>query len=162
MVQIEIIGREIMAVYSIIMQHYAISAIFLTIFRKIMSSNIRIKKVCEHCGDIFMAKTTTTRYCSHRCNSAAYKKKEKQDKIEQSNQQTKNKILHQQEVIQPEITVSKELVNVKELSVITSLSERTLFRLVKDEKFPKMKIGKRLVFNKDAVINYLNFKYGSA
>ncbi|HKO79935.1 MAG TPA: helix-turn-helix domain-containing protein [Chitinophagaceae bacterium] len=127
-----------------------------------MSSNIRIKKVCEHCGDIFMAKTTTTRYCSHRCNSAAYKKKEKQDKIEQSNQQTKNKILHQQEVIQPEITVSKELVNVKELSVITSLSERTLFRLVKDEKFPKMKIGKRLVFNKDAVINYLNFKYGSA
>lgn len=58
-----------------------------------MSSNIRIKKVCEHCGEIFMAKTTITRYCSHRCNSAAYKKKVKQDKIEQSNQQTKNQIL---------------------------------------------------------------------
>ena len=127
-----------------------------------MSSNIRIKKVCEHCGEIFMARTTITRYCSHKCNSADYKKKEKQNKIEQSNQQTKNKILDQQEVIQPEIKVSKELVNVKELSVITSLSERTLFRLIKDKKFPKMKIGKRLVFNKDAVINYLNFKYGSA
>lgn len=126
-----------------------------------MSSNIRIKKVCEHCGEIFMAKTTITRYCSHRCNSAAYKKKEKQDKIEQSNQQTKNKILSPQEVIQPEIKVLKELVNVRELSVITSLSERTLFRLIKDKKFPRIKIGKRLMFNKDAVINYINFKYGS-
>jgi Predicted transcriptional regulator len=124
-----------------------------------MSSNIRIKKVCEHCGEIFMAKTTITRYCSHRCNSAAYKKKEKQDKIELSNQQTKNKILNQQEVNQPEIKVSKELVNVRELSVITSLSERTLFRLIKDKKFPRIKIGKRLMFNKDAVINYINFKY---
>lgn len=108
-----------------------------------------------------MAKTTITRYCSHRCNSAAYKKKEKQDKIEQSNQQTKNKILSPQEVIQPEIKVLKELVNVRELSVITSLSERTLFRLIKDKKFPRIKIGKRLMFNKDAVINYINFKYGS-
>ena len=30
-----------------------------------------------------------------------------------------------------------------------------------EKKFPKMKVGKRLVFNKDAVVNYLNFKYGS-
>jgi predicted DNA-binding transcriptional regulator AlpA len=126
-----------------------------------MSSNIRIKKVCEHCGEIFMAKTTITRYCSHKCNSAAYKKKEKQNKIEQSNQQTKGKVLNQKEVNQPEIKVSKELVNVRDLSVITSLSERTLFRLIKDKKFPRIKIGKRLMFNKDVVITYINFKYGS-
>ena len=126
-----------------------------------MSSNIRIKKVCEHCEEIFQARTTTTRFCSHRCNAAAYKKKEKEGRIEHSNKQTKRQILIPQESAQLEIRVSKELVNIKELSVITSLSERTLFRLIKDKKFPKMKIGKRLVFNKDAVINYLNYKYGS-
>jgi len=131
-------------------------------FLGIMSSNIRIKKVCEHCEEIFTAKTTRTRFCSHRCNAAAYKKKAKEDKIEHSNQQTKEQILNLAgPSTQPEIKVSKELVNVKELSVITSLSERTLFRLIKDKNFPKMKIGKRLVFNKDSVINYLSYKYGS-
>ncbi|MEG1005727.1 MAG: DNA-binding protein, partial [Bacteroides sp.] len=37
------------------------------------SSSIRIKKVCEWCGEVFYAQKTTTRYCSHRCNSRAYK-----------------------------------------------------------------------------------------
>ncbi|MFW2476274.1 MAG: helix-turn-helix transcriptional regulator [Sediminibacterium sp.] len=126
-----------------------------------MSSNIQIKKVCEHCGNIFTARTTVTRYCSHRCNSAAYKKKIKEGKLEEAKRQTRNTVLGKTDNEKSVTPVSKELVNVKELAVITSLSERTIFRLIKDKKFPKMKIGKRLVFNKDVVIKYLNNKYGS-
>lgn len=36
-----------------------------------------------------------------------------------------------------------------------------LYRLIKDEDFSKLKIGKRLVFNKEAMMAYLSNKYGS-
>ena len=88
---------------------------------------------------------------------------EKENKIDEAVEKTKEDLLlpHQPSGNNTPAGVMKELVNIKELSVVTSLSERTLFRLIKDKKFPKMKVGKRLVFNKDAVVNYLNYKYGS-
>ena len=36
-------------------------------------SNIRIKKICEWCGQEFVAQKVTTKYCSHRCANLAYK-----------------------------------------------------------------------------------------
>jgi excisionase family DNA binding protein len=127
-----------------------------------MSSNMRIKKVCQHCGDVFTAQTTITKYCSLQCAQRAYKKRVKENKIDDAAKKTKEDLLLQHQPPGNTTTgVMKELVNIKELSVVTSLSERTLFRLIKDKKFPKMKVGKRLVFNKDAVVNYLNYKYGS-
>ena len=49
-----------------------------------MSSNIRVQKICEYCGEEFTAKTTQTRYCSHNCNSRDYKARKKAEKIERS------------------------------------------------------------------------------
>ena len=53
-----------------------------------MSSNIEIKRVCEYCGNEFTARTTKTKYCSHKCNSRDYKKKIKEKKIQVSNKET--------------------------------------------------------------------------
>lgn len=39
-----------------------------------MSSNLKIEKICQWCGKSFIARTTTTAYCSHRCSGLAYKK----------------------------------------------------------------------------------------
>lgn len=125
-----------------------------------MSTNIQMKKVCEQCGEIFMARTAVTRYCSHKCNSRAYKIKQRQEKIKEVAGETKLIIgSRTQTVAQNDVAV--ELVSMKQLSIITSLSERTLFRMMKDAEFPKIKIGKRLIFNKDAVIKFINNKYGS-
>jgi hypothetical protein len=33
--------------------------------------------------------------------------------------------------------------------------------LMKDHKFPRLKIGHRLLFKKDEVLNYITFKYGN-
>lgn len=49
-----------------------------------MSTNIRIVRICQYCGNEFEAKTTVTKYCSHKCNSRAYKQKVKQEKIQES------------------------------------------------------------------------------
>ena len=47
-----------------------------------MSTNIRVKRKCEYCKKEFTAKTIRTRYCSHQCNSRAYKKIKATEKIE--------------------------------------------------------------------------------
>lgn len=51
---------------------------------KLMSSNIKIDRICEHCGKTFTAQTTVTRYCYHRCNSQTYKARKRAGKREQS------------------------------------------------------------------------------
>lgn len=127
-----------------------------------MSSKIEIKRVCEHCGQIFTARTTITRYCSHICNSRAYKLQQKKGKIQQSNQATKNTILKAglDTNLSP-IVPLKETVNIKELAAILGVSERTLFRLIRDKEFPKIKLGRRLVFKKNLVIDFITCKYGA-
>lgn len=46
-----------------------------------MSSNIEIKKKCRWCGAEFIARKTTTEYCSHRCSGLAYKERKRQAKL---------------------------------------------------------------------------------
>src|SRR5436853_7838771 len=53
-----------------------------------MSSNIRIQRICQQCGKEFEAKTTTTKFCSHKCASRANKANVKALKIELSNKET--------------------------------------------------------------------------
>ena len=48
-----------------------------------------------------------------------------------------------------------------DLSSMIGLSERTIFRLMKDPGFPRLKIGKRLLFKKDNVMDYLTSKFSN-
>lgn len=47
---------------------------------KMATSNIRIKKMCEWCGNEFEAQKCSTRYCSKRCAEHAYKERKRQEK----------------------------------------------------------------------------------
>ena len=53
-----------------------------------MSSKIEVQRICQHCSNEFTARTTVTRFCSHRCASAAHKQMVRAGMIEQSNKQT--------------------------------------------------------------------------
>jgi excisionase family DNA binding protein len=53
-----------------------------------MSSNIHIKRICQHCAKEFIARTTVTQYCSNDCSRRAYKARLKHDKIKASNEET--------------------------------------------------------------------------
>ena len=46
-----------------------------------MSSNIEIKKKCRWCGNEFIARKTTTEFCSHRCSNLSYKDKKRREKV---------------------------------------------------------------------------------
>ena len=129
-----------------------------------MSSNIRIKKICQHCNIIFTAKTTVTKFCSDNCAKANYKRRQKEHKMELSNIDTEQQLsqtkLH---TVNPLLSGfgSKELVSINDLSAKVGLSARTIFRLMKDPEFPKVKIGKKLLFKTANVMDYLTSKYGN-
>jgi len=130
-----------------------------------MSSNIRIKKVCKNCGELFTARTTVTQCCSDTCAKAYYKKQVKEEKRISAVKETSLQVLQKGE---PGLShqrsndgIKKEFISRIELSAITGLSERTIFRLMKDDGFPRLKIGRRVLFRKDEVINYLTSKYGN-
>ena len=53
-----------------------------------MSSNIKVERICEWCGNRFLAQTTVTRFCSKRCSEHSYKERMRQKKMALSNQET--------------------------------------------------------------------------
>ena len=129
-----------------------------------MSSNIRIKKICQHCDIIFTAKTTVTKFCSDVCAKANYKKRLKEQKIDMSRTATKHQLLPVGDNLEGSNYLSKqskEIISLLELSAMTGLSKRTFYRLMKDKKFPRLKIGQRLLFKKIEVLNYITLKYGN-
>jgi excisionase family DNA binding protein len=94
-----------------------------------MSSNIKIQRICQHCGNEFTARTTTTLYCSHRCNSAAYKAKQRAGKVEQSNKET------QRIKIQPiEELKAKEFLSVTQVSKLIGCSRQNVYNLINTGK----------------------------
>ena len=52
-----------------------------------MSSNIRINRICQYCGKEFEAKKTTSKTCSDKCAKMLYKQRQKEAKIEKSNEE---------------------------------------------------------------------------
>ena len=64
-----------------------------------MSSNIEVKKRCSWCENEFIARKTTTEYCSHRCSNLAYKAKKHKKKVKTFEQEYANKDIQQAEEV---------------------------------------------------------------
>jgi len=115
-----------------------------------MSSNIEIKRVCQHCGKEFTARTTKTQYCSHACNSKAYKAKLRATKIEKSISETKRTIIEPIENVK-----AKEFLSIKEVSSLVGISIRTVYRLIEQGDLKKVKIGTRTIIKRTELNNLL-------
>lgn len=104
-----------------------------------MSTNIRIQRVCQYCGTTFTAKTTTTAYCSHKCNSRAYKEKVKEKKIEKSNKETLEVKVKPIEVLK-----AKEFLTVKEVASLLNCSVRSAYYYIETGKIKAVNLGQRV------------------
>ena len=108
-----------------------------------MSSNIRVQRICQHCGNEFTARTTTTLYCSHRCNSAAYKAKQRAGKVEQSNKET------QRIKTQPiEQLKAKAFLSIADTCKLIGISRRTVYRMIERGELITGKAGKRTIIRR--------------
>ena len=115
-----------------------------------MSSNIKVQRVCQHCGKDFTARTTLTLYCSHKCNSAAYKAKQRASKVEASNTET---LLIKTRPI--EELKAKEFLTVKEVATLLSCSIRSVYYNIESGNLRAVNLGERITRVKRSDLNKL-------
>ena len=115
-----------------------------------MSSNIQIQRVCEFCGNEFTARTTVTKLCSAKCRKANYKAKQRAEKIEKSNSETKrikNKPIEELK--------EKEILSVREVATLLGCSLRTAYRLIDTGTLTGVNLAERMTRVKRSDINKL-------
>jgi excisionase family DNA binding protein len=94
-----------------------------------MSSNIKIQRICQHCGNEFTARTTVTQYCSDTCSKKAYKARLRAGKVEQSNKETQR--IKKQPI---EELKAKEFLSVTQVSKLIGCSRQNVYNLINTGK----------------------------
>ncbi len=118
-----------------------------------MSTNIRVKRKCEYCKKEFTAKTIRTRYCSHQCNSRAYKKIKSEEKIKQTKRTYKIKPpvvpINTNMPWDYSLIQSKQLLTINEACVLLSITQVTLRRWLKNGVITSGRIGKKHLIQRE-------------
>lgn len=109
-----------------------------------MTSSIKIRKVCEWCGEVFYAQKATTRYCSHACNSRAYKKIVRDKHIQETEMKTET-IISQQPI---QTIKDKEFLSFAETGILLGITRQAVYKMVAAGHLKASKISSRLSFIK--------------
>ena len=115
-----------------------------------MSSNIRLQKTCNYCGEKFTAKTTVTQFCSDNCAKRAYKKRKRDEKIEVAVQQEAEKTMYDPAVSQ------KEFLSVDEACQLINASRWTIYRLIEKGTLKAGKLGRITRIPRSSINNLFN------
>lgn len=133
-----------------------------------MSSNIKIPKFCQYCGQAFVAQTTTTRYCSKTCNSRHYKQLKREEKVratlkEQINSVTNTNGQDLQSLQNLPIKTGnfinlrdKEFLSVQEAAILVGASRWTIQRMIQRDEIKVGKLGRRTIIPRTAIDNLFN------
>ncbi len=124
-----------------------------------MSVKREIIKLCEHCGNTFTAQRTTTRFCSHQCNSRSYKQRKKEELntssasnrsfkivgINYSTMQEMERLSAEYEKIE-----HKEFLSVIETAFLLSVERTTIYRYLKRGRLKAVQMdGKTFIRRSD-------------
>lgn len=115
-----------------------------------MSSNIQVERICLFCNCKFIARTTKTRYCSHRCNSRHYKQSVKEEKIATSNIQSSTIGLIKTKVDFPALA-NKQFLTLNEASALLNVTPVTFRRWIKEGMISTQRIGKKHIIKREEV-----------
>lgn len=116
-----------------------------------MSSNIIVRKICEYCHKEFDARTTTTRFCSHKCNSRNYKKQVREHKLKHVLKDFKEQKL----TTTPEINSIdvKPYLSIKEVCLLLNASDSTIRKLIKQGTIKTFQMGGKHIIRRSDVEN---------
>lgn len=103
-----------------------------------MSSNIKVQRICQHCGKEFTARTTVTKTCSDNCAKRLYKAKQKAVKIEASNKETQVIKAKPKEDLK-----AKEFLTVRDAAKLLNCSVRTAYRAIKQGNIKAFNLAER-------------------
>lgn len=115
-----------------------------------MSSNIKVQRICQHCGTEFTARTTVTKYCSHKCNQRAYKAQKRAERVKQSN--TKTTRIKNQPI---EELKAKEFLTVREVAQLLNCSVRSAYYYIESGTISAVNLGQRMTRVKRSEIDKL-------
>lgn len=110
-----------------------------------MSSKIEVEKICYYCGNKFLAKTLTTKYCSHKCNSRHYKQLKREEKLNSFKEEQINQ--PNEKLVKIDLK-NKEFLSVSETSLLIGVSKRTVYRLMENKKLNHYKLGSRTIIKR--------------
>lgn len=117
---------------------------------KVVSSNIRIQRICEYCNKEFEARKTTSKTCSDHCAKMNYKAKQRASKIGKSNTETIQIITKPIEVIK-----AKEFLTVRDLSKLLNCSIRTAYNIIERGDIKAVKVSDRKTLIKRSEVDKL-------
>ena len=116
----------------------------------LMSSNIKVQRICQYCGNEFTAKTTVTKYCSNTCVKRAYKERLRTAKVEVSNNETK-----QIKTKPVEELKTKEFLTVRDVATLLNCSIRTIYYYIESGNLKAVNLSQRLTRIKRSDIDKL-------
>ena len=93
-----------------------------------MSSTIEITKICEHCGNKFIARKCSTRFCSKRCAEHAYKAAKRKEHVDREQSIVNN---HANADVK-----SLEFLSPGQCAKILGIYTRTLYRYLISNSIP--------------------------
>lgn len=133
-----------------------------------MSSTIKIPKFCQHCGQAFVAQKTTTRFCSHKCASRAYKQRKREEKVGSTlKEQIQTVTSANSEKLQSLQSLpiqtgnfinlrDKEFLSVQETAILLGASRWTIQRMIQREELKAGKLGRRTIIPRSEIDNLFN------
>lgn len=111
-----------------------------------MSSKIEITKVCQECGNEFIAKTTVTKFCSQPCAARNYKERKKSEKLNQVKFPPGQKIEYNASQLR-----EKEFLSITDTCQLLGASRMTIYRQIKNGNIKAVKLGRRTIIRKSEI-----------
>ncbi|MFN8429801.1 MAG: helix-turn-helix domain-containing protein [Spirosomataceae bacterium] len=117
-----------------------------------MSSNIQVPKICQHCGQTFIAKTTVTKFCSHKCSSRNYKKRAKEAKVNATLEATTDQLIQKFQTSKTSSgNQSKEFLSINEVSDLLGVSRWTINRMVQRGDLTVKQVGRKKIMSRQQI-----------
>ena len=118
---------------------------------------MQIVKICEYCSNEFIARKTTTKYCSDECAKRFYKLKKRNDMINQAELKTEIRRRPKAFITEEQIKViqAKRYLTLIEAALLFNVSPLTLRRWTLAGKVNSSKIGKKWIFDVKRLENYI-------
>ena len=104
-----------------------------------MSSNIKVERICEWCGNKFIAQTTVTRFCSKRCSEHAYKERLRQKKISLSNQETAQTNIKWRD---------KDYLTPTQAAELLGIGRMSIYRYIRNGKIKVVRFARKTLISK--------------
>tara|TARA_B100001167_G_scaffold185463_1_gene145690 strand:- start:739 stop:1161 length:423 start_codon:yes stop_codon:yes gene_type:complete len=122
-----------------------------------MSSNLYIPKTCQHCGNLFTARTTVTKYCGDSCAKKAYKARKRKEKVDAALQETKaNQEAQDSITVSADSLSNKDFLSITDASKLIGVSRWTIQRMIKRGQLKAVPFGRKHIVARHQIENLFN------